>query len=152
MIPSFMAALLPLNRRAYLRIEREYAAIFRALSEWNPDLSEFQEEAAELVNEVLPDLLNDSCPDYVHFSTHEGDGADFGFWASIESVEDAVKDGWIKQVSPEDDHKQAIRDHIAEEGEPPSHLFEVNERGNCVLFAVKRCGKGYRTEEVWSCV
>ena len=39
------------------------------------------EEASELIGE-LQDALGKFAPPYTYFGTHEGDGADFGYWPS----------------------------------------------------------------------
>ena len=41
---------------------------------------DIREEADYLVNEVLPDALNNHAPNGLYFGTHPGDGSDFGFW------------------------------------------------------------------------
>ena len=48
-------------------------------SAWTDDETD---DAAYLVNEELPDALNALAPDGYTFGAHEGDGSDFGFWAS----------------------------------------------------------------------
>lgn len=40
-----------------------------------------EEEASELLNEDIFNYLNDLAPDGYCFSSHEGDGACYGFWA-----------------------------------------------------------------------
>ncbi len=47
-----------------------------------------EDEALELVNEALPDALQQFAPPYCYFGTHEGDGSDFGFWPSCEAIND----------------------------------------------------------------
>ena len=49
-----------------------------------------EEDAEYLVNEQLPDALQEYCPPFVYFGTHEGDGADFGFWADSNSLDEAL--------------------------------------------------------------
>jgi len=38
----------------------------------------------------LTDALNELCPPFVYFGTLEGDGADFGFWPDIETIQEIV--------------------------------------------------------------
>lgn len=45
------------------------------------------ETAAELMSQ-LQDALAEYAPSYCYFGAHEGDGSDFGFWVSMESLED----------------------------------------------------------------
>ena len=36
------------------------------------------------------DALQALCPPFVYFGTHPGDGADFGFWPDIETIQEIV--------------------------------------------------------------
>ena len=38
----------------------------------------------------LTDALQEYCPPFVYFGTHPGDGADFGFWPDIETIQEIV--------------------------------------------------------------
>ena len=40
--------------------------------------------------EIVSNLLNELCPPFVYFGTHEGDGADFGFWPDIDGIQETV--------------------------------------------------------------
>jgi hypothetical protein len=51
---------------------------------------EWQDEAAELVDD-LTDALNERAPPYCYFGAHAGDGADFGFWPSWDSIDELPK-------------------------------------------------------------
>lgn len=50
------------------------------------------EEGHELVNDLC-DRLGELAPDYVRFGTHEGDGADFGWWPDGEGIAMALHRG-----------------------------------------------------------
>jgi len=41
------------------------------------------ETASYIINEELPDILNDLAPNDFWFGSHEGDGSDFGFWTDV---------------------------------------------------------------------
>ena len=43
----------------------------------------------DLLND-LTDALDELCPPFVYFGTLEGDGADFGFWPDIETIQEIV--------------------------------------------------------------
>ena len=46
------------------------------------------EEAANWLVESLSDSLQSFAPPYCYFGAHEGDGSDFGFWPSYDSIEE----------------------------------------------------------------
>ena len=68
------------------------------------------EEGSELVTSLV-DALNDLAPAYCYFGAHEGDGSDFGFWPSMESIDELP---CIENVEGEDlpteDHRY-VNDH-----------------------------------------
>lgn len=68
------------------------------------------EEASELVN-ALADKLNENAPAYCTFGANEGDGSDFGFWPSMDAIEELPT---IQNVDgeeiPDEDHK-FVNDH-----------------------------------------
>jgi len=43
--------------------------------------------------EALTDALQALCPPFVYFGTLEGDGADFGFWPDMDSLNEALQPG-----------------------------------------------------------
>tara|TARA_R110000765_G_scaffold190693_2_gene295876 strand:+ start:269 stop:766 length:498 start_codon:yes stop_codon:yes gene_type:complete len=49
-----------------------------------------EEDAEYLVNEQLPDALQEYCPPFVYFGTLEGDGSDFGFWPEMDGIQEIV--------------------------------------------------------------
>ena len=46
------------------------------------------------------ETLQESCPPFVYFGTHPGDGADFGFWPDIDSIREEIQVqfslAWVK--------------------------------------------------------
>jgi len=54
------------------------------------------EECSYLLNEDIWDAMNEHCPECYHFSSHEGDGADYGVWHvgcdNCDEFEDCEKD------------------------------------------------------------
>ena len=43
-----------------------------------------------MLDELLPNALQEYCPPFVYFGTHPGDGADFGFWPDIDGIQEIV--------------------------------------------------------------
>lgn len=74
------------------------------------------EYSCELVD-ALTDALNEYAPAYCYFGTTEGDGSDYGFWPSMESVEE------LPRVNDSDEAKALGEDCIY-----------VNDHGNVTLF------------------
>lgn len=77
-----------------------YVAEARSLLElgcdnWDEDQDD---EARELLNEDLFQALDLYSPPFCHFGAYEGDGSDFGFWISFDSLEEAARhrDGVVK--------------------------------------------------------
>lgn len=46
------------------------------------------EEAEYMVNEEFFNAFQQFAPPYCYFGAHEGDGSDFGFWPSLDSIEE----------------------------------------------------------------
>lgn len=68
----------------------------------NQDWSELLNDAVNMVDgktdwddymldELLPNALNELCPPFVYFGAHPGDGADFGFWPDWDALADLIK-------------------------------------------------------------
>ena len=91
------------------------------------------EDASWLVNEALPNALQNTCTaPYCYFGTLEGDGADFGFWPSIDSLEEECSD-------------DAAVLKVSDTSHVPDYVMHVNDHGNVTLYSVE-------LKEVWSCV
>lgn len=93
--------------------------------------------------ESLEDELNALALPFTYFGAHPGDGADYGFWPDIDSLEEAArfKDGVLKIEAG------SAWPSIAElEAQEIEYVCEVTDHGNCVLFYAST------RLEVWSCV
>lgn len=92
------------------------------------------DDADYMVNESLPDALQQFAPAYSYFGAHCGDGSDFGFWLS-ESMQDDF-DGL--QVA---DTSEVPADYSGE-------VLHVNDHGNMTLYAASNGN----LSEVWAVV
>lgn len=86
---------------------------YMQLAGWAREANPGSPQASTLVNVDLIDALTEFAPPYCYFGTHEGDGADFGFWPAMdeinelpcyESVDAAVEAG-------EDNDFRTVTDH-----------------------------------------
>jgi hypothetical protein len=75
------------------------------------------EEASDLLTSLV-DALNEHAPVYCYFGTTDGDGSDFGFWPSMEAIEELPR---IQNVAGED---------LPDE----DHCY-VNDHGNVTVYA-----------------
>jgi hypothetical protein len=107
------------------------------------------ERASELINEALPDALNEFAPPFSYFSSSEGDGADFGFWFSSESLDTALQDGELTRFN---DLNDIPGDFCPKQNEPKLALV-INDHGNMTLYRVRLDHNNLlETKEVWSVV
>ena len=91
----------------------------------DPDAIVDDEQAQETLDE-LRFLLEDSCPPFVYFGTHEGDGADFGFWPDMDSLNEAMQYG---DVTFHDDER-ILDEHDA--------IVQVSDHGNVTVMDMER--------------
>ena len=83
--------------------------------------------ASELINEIQAELQN-YCPPFVTFGTLEGDGADFGFWPDMDSLEEALIDPEWTLIDGE--LYRIPRDEAG--------LVHVNDHGNVTVMDLER--------------
>jgi len=85
--------------------------------------------AGELL-EVYTEQLESLCPPFVYFGTLEGDGADFGFWADFDAVDESCA------------RKHHRCTHNPETGEivleDESVIVQVNDHGNVTVMDMER--------------
>ena len=76
------------------------------------------------------DALQALCPPFVYFGTLEGDGADFGFWADFDAVDESCA------------RKHHRCTHNPETGEivleDESVIVQVNDHGNVTVMDMER--------------
>ena len=130
-----------------MRAEDLIPAFCDALDEIEPDnpvaaearaITDFDSEAAWELVHALGDELNGHAPPFAYFGSHVGDGADFGFWPDIESLEDEARGDYVTKVN---DLSEAPRDGAG-------YIMVVNDHGNVSLYCYAKGGP----REIWACV
>jgi len=96
-----------------------------------------ESDASDMVGALMECLEYFAAP-YCSFGATEGDGSDFGFWPSIESVNDAVRDGDLLQVG---DTSDIPSDYVGE-------VCHVSDHGNVTLYSVENGN----ARELWAAV
>ncbi len=131
LIPDFLYVLGQLDKAAHDKIVGEYADVL--------DTDEPDAEQEGYCLEALFDALGNAAPPYCSFGSHEGDGADYGFWPCIDSLEEDTDNecGPVFKVNAGDEWPELP--------EGVEYVSEVTDHGNVTLYA--RDGK-----ELWSCV
>lgn len=89
------------------------------------------DDASEILQELF-DALETFAPPYGYFGSHEGDGADYGFWLTPMDYFDGLK---------VNDTSEVPADYSGE-------VLHVNDHGNCTLYVADN---GELTE-VWAVV
>lgn len=89
----------------------------------------------------LAQILEAHCPAYAYFGSLEGDGACFGVWPSIETLEEDARHGSeVQKINAGDPFPPTCRG---------DYVMAVTDHGNVTLYA--RQGN-YHWREVWSIV
>tara|TARA_Y100000310_G_scaffold329533_1_gene399581 strand:+ start:121 stop:579 length:459 start_codon:yes stop_codon:yes gene_type:complete len=88
-------------------------------------------EEPEGLLEVLFDELDEHAPPHCYFGAHEGDGADYGFWISWDSLDDDP------DVLRCDDGRGGVA--------LPDYILHTNDHGNVTLYKVT-------LTPAWDCV
>ena len=127
-----------------------FADELERLAKANDRLSEFSEllldarqtdpeddSASDVVNDLM-DALGEFAAPYCYFGANEGDGSDYGFWPSIDSLEDACRYEDVLNVS---DLSEIPADYVGE-------VMLVNDHGN-VTFGTAEKGEFVT---IWDCV
>lgn len=99
--------------------------------------SDGYEDGLQEVCDELFTILNDYAPPYAYFGAHEGDGCEYGFWVSWDSLNDDCRYGTVCKVD--------AGDEWPEDAKEAEYVLEVNDHGNATLYTTD--GK-----EVWSVV
>jgi hypothetical protein len=75
----------------------------------------------------LTDALNELCPPFVYFGTLEGDGADFGFWPDMESL-DYERNYWGEETAEWNEEHLVNHDL----------LVHISDHGNVTVMDMER--------------
>ena len=108
LLDAFASELEYLNKGDNGQNKEEIAALIADYENGNDE--------SELVDE-MQDALGVFAPPYCYFGTHDGDGADFGFWPCMESIND------LPRVEDSDEAKALGTD-----------CCFVNDHGNVTIF------------------
>ena len=94
----------------------EANAVLQLLAAGWPIHHHMPDAMSDLVD-ALQDALSEHAPSYCYFGAHEGDGSDFGFWPSLDAIEDLPK----------------VSDPAEVEGMGEDCVF-VNDHGNVTVY------------------
>jgi len=90
----------------------------------------YESEDGSFAVEALEERLRDLAPDYCTFGAADGDGASFGFWPDVDTLEEDAR----------------YTDDVVKVDSLPSYIMQVSDHGNVTLYRVTG------VEEVWSVV
>ena len=80
--------------------------------------------------EIVSNLLNELCPPFVYFGTHEGDGADFGFWADFDAIDESCARKHHRCTHNPDTGEIVLEDE--------SVIVQVSDHGNVTVMDMER--------------
>ena len=135
LIPEFLSEL---RYRMRERRIKGHAALYREIDKRSDAEGYYETEEADWDLEALFDALGEYAGPYFYFGANEGDGADYGYWLSWDSLNDAIHDGEVLKVN---DLADVPRDWRGE-------VLEVNDHGNATLYI--KTSRAMR--EVWAIV
>jgi len=140
LIPAFLDCL-ELQETLSAADSRKCKEIRAQIEAEEDEVSEYYEsEEAGWTLEDLSETLDSYAPPYFYFGAHEGDGCDYGFWLSRDSLEIAIYDGDVLKVN---DLADIPKDWTGE-------VLNVADHGNLALYT--RDSTKREWVEVWSIV
>lgn len=155
LIPAYLDALdgirLTKAERATVRTVRaRYEKAEQSDTQDGESTSYYADENSSFDIDDLTQILDSHCPDYTYFGSLEGDGACFGVWASIESLEEDSRfgDNGVVKIDAGDAFPVYSRDTKEHPSQKANYVMSVTDHGNVTLY--RRAGN--RWIEVWSVV
>lgn len=139
-----------LNALEGLRLAKSERLIVNDARQWHENYRGMHSDRASEILTDLSDVIDAHVPDYCYFGTLEGDGACFGVWPSMESLENDWTPNFTTKDLPVFRSRDlpgrpidmaVLQDHI-------THWAHINDHGNVTLY--RRAGN--RWIEVWSVV
>lgn len=148
-----------------LRDDDLYPEFLRELQSLNPSrAAEYPETWPgdnpdwDYISDLMDDIDSSIEEPFVYFGSHEGDGADFGYWVAWNALDDAIRYGEIVQIEAGQDWYVSDDDGQIFLGDPDSnritpvansagaeYVLAVNDHGNATLYALDG-------SEIWSVV
>ena len=110
-----------------LRPEDLLPRFMGALEELTGTIEERYDE--DNMDELIDDL-NNACPPFVYFGTLEGDGADFGFWADFDAIDESCARKHHRCTHNPDTGEIVLEDE--------SVIVQVNDHGNVTVMDMER--------------
>lgn len=137
LITAFMDALKSVHPELEAGLRESNPEIFEWLN--NDCEGDEPENTSEFINEGLFYALNENCPAYAYFGSHEGDGARYGVWVDHDGLNEAVSDDEVFKCN---DLSGVPEDWAG-------YVMLVNDHGNTSLY--NREENGTMTE-IWAVV
>ena len=124
----------------YLNKENEHAQEAQAVLEriatdtWPPGIDNLEQYLTEFNTSELLDIIMDElqelCPPFVYFGTLEGDGADFGFWADFDAIDESCARKHHRCTHNPDTGEIVLEDE--------SVIVQVSDHGNVTVMDMER--------------
>ena len=126
LIPAFHDCLEALAPERARELEAEYAGFFApsySNESWDDACERMPEDAEELVSSLM-DALEEHAPPFCYFGAIEGDGSDYGFWPSLDSLEGARHEGDVIE------DRELAEDPRCKAG----YYVDISDHGNVDLY------------------
>lgn len=124
LIPAFMDVLIMDD---YAQTKDKFPELFADDDEtWDDTVDRLPEESESLLDHLF-DLLEEYAPPFCCFGAHEGDGACYGFWFSVDAFNESVIDGETRKFAETPEFPVPGVEYVA----------VVSDHGNIELYTSK---------------